>query len=426
MDDERRLIDAIVAAPEDDAPRIVYADWLQQRGDPRGELIQLQCQLAGPEDERRRSMRIAENKLLADYALAWTKPLHEVLPEPPPAAQHEFTFARGFVDEATLSLACLPHLGALLERAPMLRRLRLRPNGMVTLPLARPVIDKTFASPHLLRITSLEVSLPGGGNAIAEAIAGMSELANLRELAVHASIWGDQVAAFAQSRAGLMLDDAGALALAGSPHLAKVEKLSLEGNFVGIAGAHAVARAPWKLRELELGNNAIEGLEPGAIARALDGQACAGLEVLSLAGIALATEDLAAIAATPTFANLRDLDLEKCQVGKDGIAAFCNALALPALRRLRLERNSLGDAGAQAIATCAALAELTSLEAGHNRFGHKGAAALAASPHLSKLARLTLNEPRWKPETKKLFTDSPTLANARIYLEGRLLARKKR
>jgi len=39
---ERELIAAIAAAPDDDAPRKVYADWLQDRGHPRGEVIALE------------------------------------------------------------------------------------------------------------------------------------------------------------------------------------------------------------------------------------------------------------------------------------------------------------------------------------------------------------------------------------------------
>ncbi len=38
------LLEAIYAAPDDDAPRLVYADALLERGDPRGELIARQCQ----------------------------------------------------------------------------------------------------------------------------------------------------------------------------------------------------------------------------------------------------------------------------------------------------------------------------------------------------------------------------------------------
>ena len=42
---ERGLRTAIFANPDDDAPRLVYADWLLERGDPRGEFIQIQCKL---------------------------------------------------------------------------------------------------------------------------------------------------------------------------------------------------------------------------------------------------------------------------------------------------------------------------------------------------------------------------------------------
>jgi hypothetical protein len=147
--------------------------------------------------------------------------------------------------------------------------------------------------------------------------------------------------------------------------------------------------------------------------------------VLGLAGVPLDPADIAGLVGSPTFANLRDLDLERCHLGVEGVTALCEAFALPALRRLRLERNSLCDAGAHAIAGCAALANLTSFEAGHNRIGQKGGTALATTPHFKNLERLLLNEPRWKPEMIALFASSPTLANAKIYLAGRLVSRKQ-
>jgi uncharacterized protein (TIGR02996 family) len=39
----------ILADPADDAPRMAYADWLQERGDPRGEFIAVQLRLAALE-----------------------------------------------------------------------------------------------------------------------------------------------------------------------------------------------------------------------------------------------------------------------------------------------------------------------------------------------------------------------------------------
>ena len=45
MDDEASFLAAIHAAPHDPAPRLVYADWLEERGDPRAELLRVQCEL---------------------------------------------------------------------------------------------------------------------------------------------------------------------------------------------------------------------------------------------------------------------------------------------------------------------------------------------------------------------------------------------
>jgi uncharacterized protein (TIGR02996 family) len=43
--DERDFLAAIQATPADDILRLVYADWLDERGDCRGEFLRLQIQL---------------------------------------------------------------------------------------------------------------------------------------------------------------------------------------------------------------------------------------------------------------------------------------------------------------------------------------------------------------------------------------------
>ncbi len=40
------FLDAILADSEDDTPRLILADWLDERDDPRGEFIRVQCTLA--------------------------------------------------------------------------------------------------------------------------------------------------------------------------------------------------------------------------------------------------------------------------------------------------------------------------------------------------------------------------------------------
>ena len=46
MNHDDAFIDAIVANPEDQGLRLMYADWLEERGDARGELLRLEATLA--------------------------------------------------------------------------------------------------------------------------------------------------------------------------------------------------------------------------------------------------------------------------------------------------------------------------------------------------------------------------------------------
>lgn len=416
------LLDAIVASPDDDAPRLVYADWLQGQNDPRGEFIQLQCQLAAaPDDERRRAMRIAENKLLKAHEAGWLDPLRALLPEPGWADSFKFEHERGFVERAQLTMACVPRFDALFAAAPMIRELEVTCSVFDGVKFSRPDIAPLLASPHLAKLRKLTLNVGGGGDEVAEQLAACEVLANLTTFELHASVTGETATMFIGiPPEKLVLGDAGITAIAGSPHFARLEHLLVEGNLIGPAGIAAIANGAWRLRTLDLARNAITL----PIADALRGPATATVEILRLAQNQLPDADVARLVALPELANVVELDLESCGLGAKGTALLCEALALPALRRLRLERNSLADAGGLAVASSPAMARLTSLEMGHNRMGAKAGAALAASPHLANLERLTLNEPRWKAETEALFGASPTLANARIYLKGKLVARK--
>jgi uncharacterized protein (TIGR02996 family) len=46
--EEDRFIQAILADPDDTSIRLVYADWLEERGDPRGEFLRLEVALMNP------------------------------------------------------------------------------------------------------------------------------------------------------------------------------------------------------------------------------------------------------------------------------------------------------------------------------------------------------------------------------------------
>jgi uncharacterized protein (TIGR02996 family) len=164
MEDE--LVAAIVAAPDDDAPRLVYADWLMQRGDPRGELIAVQCRLAAGDASTEIATRERELRALLEPQLI--APLHAI-------AFGGFELRRGFVEHAELFRAEIPD--ELFARAPLLRSIAVR--GAIVAGEPPPCLARVhalaldelgasydidpariaafFASPHLERLRRLDV-----------------------------------------------------------------------------------------------------------------------------------------------------------------------------------------------------------------------------------------------------------------------------
>jgi len=80
MPDHDSLLAAVYESRDDDAPRLVYADWLTDQGDPRGEFIQIQCRLAclAKDDPERPAPERREAELLAAHETTWRQELPEV------------------------------------------------------------------------------------------------------------------------------------------------------------------------------------------------------------------------------------------------------------------------------------------------------------------------------------------------------------
>jgi uncharacterized protein (TIGR02996 family) len=86
MTDGAALLRAVLADPGDDAPRLVYADWLEENGQPeRAEFIRVQCELAR---KRSPALRRRAALLLANH--------HDALAGPLAAPGFRFRFRRGF------------------------------------------------------------------------------------------------------------------------------------------------------------------------------------------------------------------------------------------------------------------------------------------------------------------------------------------
>jgi uncharacterized protein (TIGR02996 family) len=72
MTEEEALLHAICTHPDDDTPRLVYADWLQEHGnEERAEFIRVQCQLdLNPQDE---ALQTREGELINRYGQEWQR-----------------------------------------------------------------------------------------------------------------------------------------------------------------------------------------------------------------------------------------------------------------------------------------------------------------------------------------------------------------
>src|SRR4051812_32622743 len=77
MTDGEALFRAICEQPDEDTPRLVYADWLEEGGDPdRAEFIRLQCELARlPEDGDGHPLGRRARELLVEHEEEWAGPL---------------------------------------------------------------------------------------------------------------------------------------------------------------------------------------------------------------------------------------------------------------------------------------------------------------------------------------------------------------
>jgi uncharacterized protein (TIGR02996 family) len=138
---------AILEAPRDDALRLAYADWLEERGDARGEFIRIQYELAGLKrtDSRWSRLWVRELSLILAYKDEWFGPLRK-----------HFTYwecRRGFMEELqTSGRTFLEKADELFGRHPVQH---------VTLKGAEEVLRPLLRCPYLARLSTLDLRYDG-------------------------------------------------------------------------------------------------------------------------------------------------------------------------------------------------------------------------------------------------------------------------
>lgn len=446
---DRHISAQILALADDDAPRLVWADALAERGDPRGEFIVAQCALAraDPDDPLHATLGPRASQLLAHHRWDW-------------GAKHGCRFERGFVAALEVRWTTFAEdADAIFGWAPPLRELRFCVSPGDYIPSPASVLDE----PRLERIRSLHfedpvfridndavgdivlpfeaVEVPFGSEIVARL---HDRLPQLESLGLSGARLHAEAHVLIGKRLGLKrlklvrceVDDERVAQLAG---LTQLEELDLTGSRIrALPGLPSLRRlrvgacAPSVLAHRALTSLACEDLDFDAllppslqrlalgsgvmprladlprlwelelhersldIAKLLD--ALPSLRSLRLRGCHLGDAGLAALVAHPVFERLERLDLENNELSAEAARILARAPRLP--QRLLLAENLLGDAGARAIAEAPGAARIVDLDLGHNGLTTEGARLVALdSPHLANLGSLRIAGNPVDPDT---------------------------
>jgi uncharacterized protein (TIGR02996 family) len=245
MSDEDALLAAIAAHPDEDTPRLMYADWLDEHGDPvRAEFIRVQIEAARVERLSQAEQTRAAAVLKRDRVLTAVYRDELLGPLAPLARSADTYFRRGFV-----SLVRLP-VGAFLDHADRLAAHRPRPGVRVTGVAGR--LADFLRCPRLNLVTEI-TAYPAFGTPYRElpeedeVVAGTNRLTRLAVLDLDACGVGDWFCAWlgnfrlpaleVLSLARNAVTDTGVLDLLHTPYPGRLRRLLLSGNPVGDAGA---------------------------------------------------------------------------------------------------------------------------------------------------------------------------------------------
>ena len=340
--DEQPFLDAVFDRYADDRPRLVYADFLDDSGEPeRAELVRVQLALSrlDEDDPRRPGLSDRQAELLARNRAEWTAHLAGLVVS--------IDFRRGVPDSASVEAATFLERGAELFARLRVRRLRLLD--------AAPVLPKLAVSPLLANVRELDLCSAELGNT------GLAQLVR-------------------------------------SPHLKHLEALDLGFNALDDAGIDALARSPVLTELTALALNDNDRITGDGLCALAESPFLAGLTALDVSGNDIGEAGVRAVVASRSMARLRSFRVNNNHIGDAGLVALAGspliARTLRADPKLEVRSNAIGPAGAAALAACPALAGCTALDLSDNYLEDAGVAVLLRSPHLGKLKALKLGRNR--------------------------------
>lgn len=387
----RGLLAAAKAAPDDDAPRLVVADWLEEHGGEvardLAEMIRAQCTLlnlfaaaaspARPGAVRR--LLVACEHVQGRGGAPWLR-------------------AGGAPDAPELDALHRQTLHLAFGRLAEL----LRPLG----PLG------PHQWPRGLARADLYPEALGDGDAYADSLAGQM-LGGLRLMRGWEG--AEDRLAGARLLGGLIALDLSDLeyrhvpgpALLASPHLAGLRRLNADCRALGDEALAAILRAaPWRLTELSLSHNNLTATGVRALARS---PALAGLTSLNLGESRIGVNGARALARAPFLGKLQVLNLAGCGLGPQGLRELLGAGGYRGPAALDLSRCRLGREGVEVLLRAPGLENLVALSLAHNGLDRRAFELLGASPRLAKLLLLDVSARGGEAAAGEELTASPHL-----------------
>lgn len=315
MSSNEAFLAAICDNPADDTPRLIYADWLEERGDPRAEFIRVQVELARlpKRDKRRKDLKVREEELLEWYGDGWTQEVFGPL-------FRQIEFRRGFIEMVRTSTKdFVEHAAGWVTQTPI-REVAL---GGVASEVVRLSASSCAALSSVAKLTLVDNSFDDDA---AQTLFGSSYLANLTSLTVSSDALGDRgveclASAERLKRLTLLefyvlknIGDQGMHALAVSANMVNLNRFVVNAGSVSDVGAQALADSPYlsNLRSLDLASNDVGDKGFTAL---VNSPHLANCTVLNLTGNMVTARGLADIADSPHLRRWASIQLYNSRMG---------------------------------------------------------------------------------------------------------------
>jgi uncharacterized protein (TIGR02996 family) len=256
MESAEAFLWTILDQPNDDGPRLVYADWLEERGDPLAELIRLQIEIEGVGGVHQQ-LEARVQELLECHRETWFEPIQSL--------GLSGCFRRGLMEVSITGVSLFLDLAPALFQMPHVLAIRLSDAAV------QPSTLIEFAmSPHFGRVQHLNLNRSRIGNdgvaawvdncpecRLISLNLGQNDISSRGILRLVDRL---RVSQLTELRlAGNGIGDAGAKALAGTPRLSRLRTLDLSYNQLGTVGGEYLAESPFlgQLTNLNLRGNSI-------------------------------------------------------------------------------------------------------------------------------------------------------------------------